>query len=76
MKLCIKYQRPRPSFRQEDFLSFSDISVCKHVRPIFEPRAIICSILAEVHKVKLRTKYQRPGPSGFRKFFPIWVYAK
>ena len=51
---------------------------------IFDPRAIIWIILVEVHKIKLHTKYQRPGPSSFRqedfflkkKVLPIGVYVK
>ena len=37
-------------------------------RAIFDPRAIIWTILVEIYK-KLHTKYQRPGPSGFRLEF-------
>ena len=32
---------------------------------IFYPKAIIWTILLEVYKVKLHTKYQRPRPSSF-----------
>ena len=34
---------------------------------IFDPRAIIWKILVEVHKIKLHTKYQMPGPSSSDK---------
>ena len=47
---------------------------------IFDPRAIIRTILVEVHRIKLslHTKYQRPGPSNFRQedFLSIGVYVK
>ena len=45
---------------------------------IFDPRAKILTILVEVHKLKLHTKYQRPGPLSFREkilkvfFINIW----
>ena len=59
-----------PSFRQEDFKSFfffPYMSLCKTREPqgraIFDPGAIIWSILAEA---KLHTKYQRPVPPSFR----------
>ena len=47
---------------------------------IFDPRAIIRTILVEVHrkKLSLHTKYQRPGPSNFRQedFLLTGVYVK
>ena len=48
--------------------------------PFFYPRAIIRTILVEVHKITLPTKYEWPGPSSFRqadfKLFPVGVYVK
>ena len=35
--------------------------------PLFLPRAIISTVLVEVHKRKLPTKYQRPGFFIFRQ---------
>ena len=50
---------------------FTRISLCKISDPwggaIFYPRAIIWIIFIEVHKIKLHTKYHRPGPSSFRQ---------
>ena len=47
------------------------MSLCKITDPwggvIFYPRVIIYIIFVEVHKIKLHTKYQRPGPSSFRQ---------
>ena len=47
------------------------MGLCKTSDPrcwaIFYPRAIIWTTLVEVHQMKLHTKYQRSGPSGFRK---------
>ena len=47
-------------------MGLSKISDPQH-EAIFDPRAIIWTTLVEVHKMKLHTKYQRPGPSGFRQ---------
>ena len=45
--------------------------VCKTSDPwggvIFNPTDIIWTILIKVYKLKLRTNYQRPGPSCFRQ---------
>ena len=39
---------------------------------IFDHRVIICTILLDVHKIKLHIKYQRPRPSYFIiKVLPI-----
>ena len=35
--------------------------------PFFDPRAMIWTILVEVHKMKLHTKYQKHWPSSFRQ---------
>ena len=62
--------------------SFSYMSLFKTSNPCggatFDSRAIICSILVEVYKIKPHTKYQRLGPSSFRqkrfsKVLPIRV---
>ena len=47
------------------------MDLCKTSDPkrgaIFDSRATIWTTLVEVHWMKLHTKYQRPGPSGFRQ---------
>ena len=58
------YQISRLSgFREEDFLMFSYITLCKTYKPwggaIFGPGVIILTNLVEDHKVKLHTKYER-----------------
>ena len=66
-------------FQTKRFYSFSLYGLCKTTDPrhraIFDLRAIILTNLIEVHQMKLHIKYQRPGPSGFRKedFFKFSV---
>ena len=47
------------------------MSLCKTSDPrgraIFDPRAIMLTILVKVHEIKLHAKYQRPGTSSFRQ---------
>ena len=49
-------------------------------RAIFDPRAEIWTILVEVHKIKLHTKYQRPGSyrsdKKISKVLPSGVYEE
>ena len=50
-------------------------------RATFDPRDIICTILVEVHKEMLHSKYQSSMPSSFREedfqrfcyFFSFWL---
>ena len=70
--LHTKYQSSRPyGFRQEDFLCFSlykpKKSMWSLARGHFGPRGIIYTIMLEVHKVMLHTKYQSSRPYGFRQ---------
>ena len=66
------------SFTQEDGpmeKTFEEFSLYESIyktsdpwgRTIFDLRAVIRTTLIGVHKIKLHTKYQRPGPSSFRQ---------
>ena len=81
MMLHTKYQGSTPyGFRQDFFLCFPYISLCKTCDPrgvaIFCFRGIIRTNLVEVHKVMLHTKYQGAMPKGFRQedFFIFSLY--
>ena len=58
-------------FHKRRVSNFPYMSLCKTSDlwdgAIFDSRAIICILLIKVHKMKLQTKYQRPGPSSFRQ---------
>ena len=72
MTLHAKYQVSRPfGFREEDFLSFFYIFLCKTgahlgVAP-YDPRTIILAILVDPHEMTLHAKYQVSRPIGLKE---------
>ena len=67
-----KYQDSRPfGFREEDFLRFFYIFLCKTgshpgVAPN-DPRGIILAILVDFKEMTIHAKYQGSRPLGFRE---------
>ena len=76
--LCTKYESSTPSFREEVFWSLPSWFLCSNLWPQgqgqFDPRGIICTNLAEVHKEMLHTKYQNSMASSFREK-EFWRWA-
>ena len=71
LRLHVKYALIGPVVSEEMFIVFSLYESMKNKWPlgwtIFDPSAIIWTILVEAHNIKLPTKYQRPWPSNFRQ---------
>ena len=61
----MKYGFDWPSEKMFDAFSINEFDSWD--KAIFDPRALIWSILVEIYKIKLYTKNQRPQPSSFRK---------
>ena len=57
--------------RRRRLTGFPCMSLCKISDPwgwaFFELRALIWTVFIEFYKIKLHTKYQRPGPSSFKQ---------
>jgi hypothetical protein len=72
MILYTKYQSSKPcTFRQEDFYFFTICTQWKSMTPgggaNFDPRAIICIILLEVHYIMFHAEYLNSSLCKFRE---------
>jgi hypothetical protein len=72
MILYTKYQSSKPcTVRQEDFLIFYSMYIVKSMIPgggaNFDPRAIICTILLEVHYIMFHAKYLNSSLCKFKE---------